>query len=72
MPGGMEVLSGVLVFRGIATTNVTADQAEAQMDPGISDLQALLAAVRRPRGNVADLIQMRTGNAHPVSFHTGD
>ena len=37
------------------------------MDPGVSDLQALLAAVRRPRSHVADLIQMRTGNTHPAS-----
>src|SRR5215210_8950281 len=33
--GGVEVLGSVLVFRGIATTDVTADQAEAQMDPAV-------------------------------------
>jgi hypothetical protein len=70
--GGVEVLGGVLVFLGIAATDMSADQTETQMDPSVSDPQALLAAVRRPWGNVADLIQMRTRDTHRVSFPTGD
>jgi hypothetical protein len=61
----------VLVLRGIATADVAANAAEPQMDPSVPDLQALLAAVRRPWGNVTYLVEMTTRCAHPVSFNNG-
>src|SRR5579872_1724091 len=42
--GGMKVFGGVLVLGGVAATHVAAHQAQAEMDPGISHLQALFAA----------------------------
>src|SRR5918993_688620 len=70
--GGVEVLRRVLVLRGIATTDVAANAAEPQMDPGVADLQALLAALGRPRANVANLIEMGTRDTHSGSFHWND
>jgi hypothetical protein len=58
----------VLVLRGIATTDVAANAAEPQMNPGVADLQALLAALGRPWRNVANLVEMATLGAHPFSF----
>jgi hypothetical protein len=39
----LEVLSRVPVLRIIAATDVSAGPAESQMDPGIAQLEALLA-----------------------------
>lgn len=39
----MKVLSGVFIFRRIATADIAADQAHAQMDPRISQLNAFVA-----------------------------
>jgi hypothetical protein len=66
--GGVEVLGRVLVLRGIATTDVAANAAEPQMDPGIANLQALFAPLRRPWRNVANLVEVGTRGAHWVSF----
>jgi hypothetical protein len=44
MFGLVEVFGGVFVFGGIAATDVSADEALPQMDPGIAHLKALLAA----------------------------
>jgi hypothetical protein len=54
----MEVLSRVLVWRGVATAHVAACQAQAQMYPGSADSQAILAALRA-RDNPTDRLQMR-------------
>ncbi len=43
MRTGPKVLGGVLVFRGIAATHMTAGQAKPQVDPGVADLDAILA-----------------------------
>ena len=42
--GLMEVLGGVLVLGGIAAAHVAADEAFAQVHPGVAHLQAFLAA----------------------------
>lgn len=58
--GAVEVLRGVLVFRRVAATDMPALQAQPQVHPGVTHLQALFAAfgVRR---HWLDLIQMLAG-----------
>src|SRR5829696_590658 len=56
--GGVEVPGRVLVWRLVAASYVPADEALAQVDPGVAHLQALLAALGA-RGDVPDLIQVR-------------
>jgi hypothetical protein len=46
MLGVMEMLGGVLVFRRIAAAHVPANQAQSQMDPGVSHLYALRTDMR--------------------------
>ena len=46
MPGGVEVLRGMLVLRVVATADMTADQTNPQVEPGVADFQAVLAAIR--------------------------
>jgi hypothetical protein len=36
---------GVLVFRGVATTDVTAAQTQAQMNPSVAHLEAFFASL---------------------------
>jgi len=45
MFGAVKVLGCVLIFRGVAAAHVTAFHAQAQVDPRIAHLQALLATV---------------------------
>ena len=45
VPDCVEVLPGMLILRVIATIYVPAGQALAQVYPGVSRLQALLAAL---------------------------
>jgi hypothetical protein len=52
-----EVFGGVLVFRGIAAADVAANFAEAQMNPRVSRLQALLAPIG-VRGAVLYLVEV--------------
>ena len=42
---GVIVLRGVLVLRVVAATDMAAGPTEAQMDPGVTALEAFLAAV---------------------------
>jgi hypothetical protein len=44
MFGGVEMLGGMLIFGGIAAAHVAAEEAEAEMYPGIAHFQALFAA----------------------------
>ena len=57
MPGAVKVFGRVLVLGVIAASNMPADQAQAQMNPAIADLQAIFAALSTGR-NVPDLIDM--------------
>jgi hypothetical protein len=45
MVGRVIMLGGVFVLGIVAAAHVSADLAQAQMDPGVSHLQAFLAAV---------------------------
>jgi hypothetical protein len=60
--GRMKMLGGVLVLGRIAAAYVAAGQAQAEMHPSVTHLQALFAA-SRVRLYVANLIRMR------ASFH---
>ena len=62
MLGGVEMLCRVLVFGGIAATDVAAFHAEAQMDPGVARFEALFAAAG-VRFDVLNAIQVRAGVA---------
>ena len=46
---GVKMFCGVLVFRTITAADVTAGEAETQMNPVVAHFQALLAAVRAGR-----------------------
>jgi hypothetical protein len=57
MPGGMEVLCGVLVLGVIATPHLPANHTDTQVNPRIAQAQALLATL--PTGeHIVDLISM--------------
>jgi hypothetical protein len=45
MLGTLKVFGGVLVLRRVAAAHMTAAQAQAQVNPGVTQLEALLAAV---------------------------
>jgi hypothetical protein len=59
------MLGRVFVLRRVAATDVAADQAQPQVNPGIARLQAVLATVRA-RLDLANLIDMQTLRRHPV------
>ena len=63
MLAAMEMLGRVLVFRRIATSNVPAFQAKAQMDPGIAGLDAVFADIRIG-GLEFDLLHVTTALGH--------
>jgi hypothetical protein len=42
---GAKMLRGVFVLRGIATSDMTTVQAEAQMNPTVADLETFFAAL---------------------------
>jgi hypothetical protein len=54
----VKVLRGVLVLRGIAATNISADHAEPQMNPRVAHFYAFFAYVNFRLPNF-DLIHMR-------------
>src|SRR5690349_2812028 len=58
VPGGVEMLRGMLVGRIVATADVTAGAAQPQMHPPASGLQAFFAA-ERARRYLADGSSMR-------------
>jgi len=53
--GGLEVFGGVLVFGGIAAGDVSAVEAGAEVDPGVTEGDALFADVGFGLGVVAGL-----------------
>jgi len=55
--GGMEVFGGMPVLGVIAAANMPTFQTDAQMNPSIADLEALLTALRAWR-HVTNLIQV--------------
>ena len=65
--GAVEVLGGMFVFRGVAATDMAALQAQPQVHPGVTHLQALLAALG-VRCDLLDLVQMLAGfHGYPLS-----
>ena len=67
MSGLLEVFRGVLILGGIAAPHVAASHAQAQMDPGVAHLYALLANMFLCAGYLY-LIQMRASVSHSISF----
>ena len=59
MFGVVKMFGCVLVLRGIAAANVTAFQAQAQMDPVVAHFEAFFATVGGVWSDLADLIEMR-------------
>jgi hypothetical protein len=64
---GLKVASGVFVLRIVAASDVATSETHAQVDPGIADPQAVLAAVERARAHVANLVQMAARSAHSAA-----
>jgi hypothetical protein len=63
--GVVEVFGGVLIGRAVATADVTANQAHAEVDPFRAGLQTFFAAVSR-RGDFLNLGEMLTFHGyHP-------
>jgi hypothetical protein len=57
--GGMEMSGRVFILRVVTAAHMSTGEAEAQVDPGVTDLQAILAAVGTG-GDVSYLVEMRT------------
>ena len=55
-----EMLCGMLVFRRVTTSHVAAGHAQSQMDPGVANLEALLATASM-WSDVFDLFDVGTG-----------
>jgi hypothetical protein len=67
MAGCLEMRVGMTIRRFVAAADVTADQADAQMDPRIAILEAFLAALRAGP-HAPDLVQMCALSRHVLSF----
>jgi hypothetical protein len=61
---------GMPVFRVVATANVAARHADAQVHPGVACFQALYAPVGIGFAR-HDLMEMRAIMIHTVSLHVG-
>ena len=57
--GAVKMFGGVTVGRAVATSDVAAREAEAQVDPSSADLQAIFTALGG-RDDLLDLFQMFT------------
>jgi hypothetical protein len=66
MRGLMKVLGGVLVFRRVATACMSTNQAHAQVDPSVADLNAIFAYML-VRFSYFDLVKMRAYFCHKSS-----
>ena len=44
--GRVEMLGGMLILRIVAAADMTTDETDTQMHPGVSDSQAILASIR--------------------------
>jgi hypothetical protein len=60
MLGCVEMFGRVLVLRRVAAADVPARFAQAQVNPIVSDLQTIFAAIRARR-DIANLVQMCAG-----------
>src|SRR2546429_7592591 len=57
------MLGGVLILRIVTATDMSRDETEAQVHPGISNFQTVLTALGA-RCDVFDLIKMRSSLCH--------
>jgi hypothetical protein len=57
--GGMEMPGRVLILGVVTAAHMATGEAEAQMDPGVTDFQAILAAIGAG-GDLSYLVEMRT------------
>ena len=64
MRGGVKMFRGVLIWRRVTATDMTARQTKSQVDPGRTDLQALLTAVRARNGFGINPVKMRALLVH--------
>jgi hypothetical protein len=63
MLGLMKVFSRVLILGRIAAAHLSAGQAQSQMNPGVADLETLLASAFIGVFEF-DLIEMFAGSSH--------
>ncbi len=63
--GGVKMFSRVFVLGRIAAADMAADQADAQMHPAITRIQAIFAALRAWR-HLLYLVKMRTFGCHKL------
>jgi hypothetical protein len=71
MRGLMKMLRGMLILRAIAAADVPARFAKTQMHPLITNLQAILAALRARR-DFTHLIEMNTSRHQRSPFNSLD
>ena len=67
MVGGVEMFGGVLILGGVTATDMSTNEALAQMYPGVTGFQAFLASVCTGR-NLLYLIEMATSLCHNIFF----
>ena len=63
MVRGVKVLGRVLVFGRVAAADVSAAQAQSEMNPGVADLEAVFASLRTGY-DVMDLVEMGARFCH--------
>jgi len=61
--GRVEMLYGMLIFRGIAAANMPAFQTDTQVNPAIPRLQTILTPLRARR-DIVYMVKMRTLLCH--------
>jgi hypothetical protein len=71
MIGRVEMLGGMLILRIVAAADMSTDETDTQMHPGVPHFQALLAAIGA-RGDLSYLVKVMTLSCHrslfPFSF----
>jgi hypothetical protein len=63
--GGAKMLGGVFVWRLVAATHMTTGAADPQMQPGVTQFQALFTA-RSARNDIADTSDMFAMGCHAL------
>jgi hypothetical protein len=63
MVGGVEMPGGVLILRIVAAADVSTDETDTQMHPGVTHFQALLAAIGA-WCDLSDLVEVATLLCH--------
>jgi hypothetical protein len=66
--GVVEVLGSVFVLRGVAAADVAAGKARSKMDPGVAELDALVADIGFGRLILAVLKMLAKGHGGRVSW----